>query len=184
MTSESEFRDCLAGEQQVLAALSRQLQEEADRIAANCQVSDFFAFVDPGFLQLLQDFWDQHLRPCTLPLLQTLARLREKDRPSLDLQGDELLASYQSLLSARQDYDQGNHAAAREISRNLQALAASLRSLAAWLAPGPAAAPAAAPDLQTPVELAALAAALPSPASLAQGEELVRRLGQERCYRG
>ncbi len=184
MTSQNELKARLASEHEVLTELSRQVEAEADRIAANCQVSDFFAFVDPGFLQILQDFWERHLLPCTLPLLQTLAKLKQEDQPCLSLQVDELLASYQNLLAAWQDYDQGNHAAAREISRDFRALADSSRRIAAWLATGPAAAVAEAPDLLTPVELAALAAAVPSSAALAQGKELVHRLGQERCYRG
>ena len=178
MQSETRLREYLSGEQKLLAELSRQLQAEADRIAANCRVSEEFAFVDPGFLDLFWRCWREHLRPHTFLIFQGLAD-PDKAADSLLLQTlAGLSRQVPDLAAAQHRYLQGQRQAAWDLSRGLTALAdlaAELARLAAAKLTPTGLNPGLTSDLKKLQEL------IPPASALAAAQQLVQKLGQKRC---
>lgn len=158
-------------EAELLAQVSSLVRQEADRIAANCQVSEVFAFVDEMFLELLRGFWDLYFQAQLWPRLHWWQQAAAAGSDG-DLERWRALRTELDLAFA--DYQRGKKGAARRLAAILKTMAEALAqargTVMSWLQAGtswPVAGPAPPP--------------LPSWADLEPVSNLVHKMGQKRC---
>lgn len=163
-------------EAELLAQTGALIQQEAERIAANCRISEAFAFVDEGFLELLRAFWDLYFQGQLLPRLLWWQQVTGSGADG-DLERWRTLRT--DLELAWRDYRREKPGAAWQLAAVLAGMAQALtqardrvNALLSDARPGawPLQASAALPP-----------APLPTWADLTPARELVAKMGQKRC---
>lgn len=157
-------------EAELLAQVSSLVRREADRVAANCQVSEAFAFVDEIFLELLRGFWDLYFQAQLWPRLHWWQQATAG--PDGDLERWRALRTDLDLTLI--DYQRGKQGAAPRLAAILAMMADALeqarRAVVSCLqASGSRPVSGLAPP------------PLPSWADLEPVVNLVRQMGQKRC---